>query len=183
MKNKKTEKILIIALIAFIVAAFLFMFKDSIFKGSNKISKTGITTMPEADGCTSEIFRDTTISQTFTCTVDGISDIAVVFTRLYYLDDVEDAELPYISISLMCEDETLMSTMVRIDKIEEQHRTFLESSEPISGLKGKELTLVIHNESYTNTGLALMSNTENMGQFEYNGMKVIGTLCFVVNSK
>ncbi len=183
MKNKKTEKILIIALIAFIVAAFLFMFKDSIFKGSNKISKTGITTMPEADGCTSEIFRDTTISQTFTCTVDSISDIAVVFTRLYYLDDVEDAELPYISISLMCEDETLMSTMVRIDKIEEQHRTFLESSDPISGLKGKELTLVIQNESYTNTGLALMSNTENMGQFEYNGMKVIGTLCFVVNSK
>ncbi len=181
MKNKKTEKILIVALIVFVIAAFLFMFKDSIFKGI-KGKKDGILVMPEADGCTGEIYSGTTISQTFTSTVDSITDIAVVFARLYNLD-VEEEQLPYISISLKCEDEVLMSTTIRIDTINEQHRTFLESSSSISGLMGKELTLVIENESYTNTGLALMSNSENMGQFEYNGMKVIGTLCFVVNSK
>lgn len=188
MKNKSKEKTVIIVAIVFVLAGFLFMFRGSIFSGylfkGFSFGKNDITKMPEADGTTAEISKNTTITQTFKCNVDSIDNIALVFSRLYYLNEIEKEEdIPFITIELKDGDEILMSDKFRVDCIEDQHRTFISSDKPISGLKDKELTIVVNNESNLDTGLVLMSKKDKKCSYTYNGMDVVGTLCFVVNSK
>ena len=182
MKNRRKERILIIVAVVFVLAAFLFMFKGNIFKGLT-VGKSDITIMPTADGATSEISKKTNISQVFKCTVDNIDDVALVFTRLYYLDDLKEEDLPYITIELKDGDQVLMSKRVRVDCVEDQHRTFIESNNSLTGLKDRDLTIAVTNDSNIDTGLALMTKDDKKHSFNYNGMKVSGTLCFVVNSK
>lgn len=174
--NKK--KIVTIVCILFICLGFFVMFGTNLF-----VTKSDYETMPEANAISSEIARNTTISQTFECDLDSIDELAIVFTKLSDPQVDEEGNIASITIELVCEGQTILFDEFEVDEIEDQHRTFVKAGSAVSGLKGKNVTLNVINNSSLNTGLALMIQDNEIKTFKYNQMNVTGTICFYISGK
>lgn len=174
MKNKKLTSIVIAVTAIFVVAAVLFMFGGNIFSGGSSIRKTDSTLMPEATGTTNEIKRTVVVEQSYINTTDTISKIGIVFTKAYYLEDVD------LTIELLQGNNVLASTVVDVAEIEEQHRTYVEPVAQLSGMKNKKLTLRIYSTNKTDTGIQVMMADSRGSSFTFGKKEIDGTLCFSV---
>ena len=176
MKNRRTQKIVIIVTAVFIVGALLFMFGGNLFNGSGsgKARKTDSTVMPEATGTTNEIRKTTVVSQDFTNTTDTISAVGVVFVRSAYMENV------YLNIDLLDGSKVLASTTVNVKNIEEQHRTYVTPASRLTGMKGKTLTLKIYPSEKEDTGIKIMMSDAVDSAFKFGNVTYEGSLCFSV---
>ena len=180
MNISKKTKMMIGLISLFIIGAFLFMFGGNIFNknDNNSGNKPKIdidyTVVPSATAVTEEITNGVKVEQSFVCPIDTISNVAVVFSKQYYVEDVK------LLIELLDGTKVLASREYDVKDIPDQHRTFLDPASPISGMKNKELRLRISPVSKSDTGLAIMMNDTTGGVFMFDKRNVKGTLCFSV---
>ncbi|MBQ2658427.1 MAG: hypothetical protein IJF87_07675 [Erysipelotrichaceae bacterium] len=172
MKKDRKTVVLIVLCSLFVVAAVLYMFKDKLFVRKETVTVSENREMPAADAVTNEITNGLVVEQKFINRTDPIKELAVVFTKLYVLDDVD------ITIELLDGNKSLLKKTVNVLQIEDQHRFFVEASQPIEGVLGKELTLRIYPETASDTGLALMMQETGKETILFGKMKVKGTICF-----
>ena len=166
--------IIIGALAVFVLAVTLMMFSDEInVPGSSDAAKGG-SEMIEANAVSDEITKGTVVSQTFKCSEDTVSKAALVFTKLYNLEDT------YITVELLNGNTTVLKQDVNVEDIPDQHRLFVKGT-AVSGLKGKELTLKIYPASDSDTGVALMINDSVKSSFSFGNKKINGSICFSVS--
>ena len=170
-RNKRTVLLLVLCSL-FVIASVLFMFRDKLFVRRETVSVSEDRQMPEANAVSNEITNGLTVEQKFMNRTDHIKELAIVFTKLYVLNDVE------ISVELLDGNRTLLKRTVNVSKIEDQHRLFINADEPIEGVLGKELTLRIYPETASDTGLALMMQENGDDVIRFGTMKVRGTICF-----
>lgn len=175
MNNKKLERILIIASAAVLLFGVLYMFGSRIFKDDVVVVDNGDMTMPEANAVTDEIKKDTVIEQVFRYTPDEISEVAIVFTRKYYLEGVS------VAIELLDGEKVLARDTYKVEGLEDQHRTYLKPGNKITGVAGKDLTLRIYSDSKKDTGMAIMMQENKQNTFSFSGENIKGTLCFSVS--
>ena len=140
--------------------------------------KSGNREMPEADGQTAEILSGVIIEQKFTNITEDINEIAIVFNRLYSLEEKTN-----IVIELRDGGSVLASSVLNADDIEGSHRTYIKPDSTISGYVGKELELRIYTDSTAGTGLSLMTNSGENSSFTYGDQKIDGTICFSITGK
>ena len=174
MKNKKLEKAVIIAAAVFVVMALLFMFGRNLFSPNGNASTADSTVMAEATGTTNEIKSGIIVEQDFVCTCDSISKLGIVFTRLAYKEGFD------IALELLEGNKTLASTTIKVAAVEDQHRTYIEPSSKLTGMKGKTLTIRIYPTEKVDTGLVIMMNKDADTSFRFGDKNVKGTLCFSV---
>lgn len=175
MKNNRKIYLLIGACLILILAGFGFMFGGRIFTKEENVINSGDLTMPEANAISEEIKGDTIVEQSFRYEPDSISQIAVVFTRKYYLEGVS------IVIELREGNNVLASNSYKVEGLEDQHRTFLDIGGKLTGLAGKDLTLRIYSESKKDTGMALMIQENKKNHFSFGKETIKGTLCFTIS--
>lgn len=175
MENKKLQRILIVLSIVIFIFGILYMFGSRIFKDDIVIVNSGDMTMPEANAVTEEISGNTVVEQTFKYAPDEISEVAIVFTRKYYLEGVS------IAIELLDGDRVLARDTYKVEGIDDQHRTYLKPGSKITGVAGKQLTLKIYSDSGKDTGLAIMMQENKQNTFSFAGKDIKGTLCFSVS--
>ena len=176
MNKSKLTKIVIALCLLLIVGSFLFMFGGNIGNGSGiKTVTNGDMTMPEANAVTDEIKKNTIVEQTFKYSPDTISEVAIVFARKYYIEGVR------IKIELLDGNTVLASHSVKVEGIDDQHRTYLKPDIKITGVSGKELTLKITSEDKADTGMAIMMQENKKSSFKFGSKEVNGTLCFSVS--
>lgn len=172
--NSKIRNIVIVAVAALVVGSLAFMFIISPIK-----PKQGNKEMPTASSQTDEITSEIVVQQQFTNITEDISEVAVVFNRLYELG--EDV---YMVIELLDGNEILASEKIVTDTIEGSHRTYLRPTNPISGFVGKELTLKIYTTSTAGTGLTLMIDAnDKSSSFLFGSQTLKGTICFSITGK
>ena len=174
MKDKKKQTVIIAVAALFIVLSMAFMFGKNLFSGGGIIKNTDSTEMPEATGTTPEIKGSTVFAQDFVNTTDTISKVGIVFTRLRYLQGVD------IVIELREGDKVLAVNNINVAKVEEQHRTYVEPSSTLNGMKGKTLTLNIYAPDAEDTGLAIMMSNKVNTTFKIGNKNANGSLCFSV---
>ena len=176
LKNEKTKKIVIIVTAAFVVGSLLFMFGGNLFKGGTggKSRKSDSTIMPEATEITSEIKASTIVEQDFVNTTDTISKVGIVFSRYSYLEGV------HLTMELLDGNTVLATTTVNVAKIEDQHRTYIEPSSVLTGMKGKTLTIKIYPTEKEDTGMKIMMARNKESSFKFGKITVDGTICFSV---
>ena len=142
-------------------------------------NKTGNREMPEADGSTDEITENVIIEQDFINATENINEIAIVFDRLYLLDEKCD-----MVIELAHGNEILATRTINCDDIEGSHRTYLHPESPLADLVGEELTLRIYSKTTWGTGLSLMSREDYKNStYKFGNKTLNGTICFSVNGK
>lgn len=172
--NKKTIRnvfIIIIAIYVTFVTSFYFIAGEQLWytEASEKIK------MLDADSVSTEINKETRISQTFTSLVDRLDQIEIVFTKGY------QEGYGKVTIVLLDGNKVLHRTTRDIKSIPEQHRVYIKPNEPIYDANGKELTIKIYSTAEENEGLSVMMNKSNSNAtIEINGEKEKGTLCFAV---
>ena len=172
--SKKFRNILIVVVAALVIGSCIFMFRISPIK-----VKTGNREMPEANGSTDEITQGIVIDQSFENITEDIKEIAVVFNRLYYLDENCD-----VNIELLDGEQVLVSKTYDADSIEGSHRTYLYPNEPLSGLVGKQLTLRIYSPTTWGTGLSVMvQNDASNSTYTFGNKTKKGTICFSITGK
>lgn len=176
--NSKFKKILIIAAALLAIASCVFMFMISPIKSSKNISEPQNIEMLAANGTTDELVKELVVEQDFINTVENINEVAVVFSRIYFLDE-QDADNT-VAIELLNGNNVLASTIIKSNDIPDQHRVYLYPSSPISGLLGKELTLKIYENSNCDTGVSLMINTDSNEKIRFGNKKIDGSICFSV---
>lgn len=174
-KNKLRILAIVFLSLAVLITVF-FMFKDKININPGSSSKAGSVEMIEANAVTDEITKDIVVFQKFKNTNNSITKVAVVFNRLYDLDNVN------IAIELQDGGKTILKKTISVEDIQDQHRTYLEADSPITGLAGKELTLRVYPVTNSDTGLALMYNNSTGLEFKFGTKTVKGTICFSVTS-
>lgn len=172
--SKKVRNILIAVVAVLVLGSCIFMFAIS------PISvKKGNREMPDADSQTGEILSGIVVRQDFNNITDNINEIAIVFSRDYYLEENTN-----IIIELLNDSEVLIHSELNADDIEGNHRTYLKPASPISGLVGKDLTLKISTDSTAGTGLSIMcNNSDNSSKYTYGDNVVNGTLCFSITGE
>ncbi len=175
MKNRKIEKIIIAVTAVFVLAAILLMFGGNIFSGKENVRKTDSTLMPEATGTTNEIKKSIVVEQDFINTTDTVEKVGIVFSRLAYIEG------PDLAIELLEGNNVLASNTIDIGKVEDQHRTYVEPSSRLSGMKNKKLTIRIYPLEKEDTGLVIMMNKDADATFRFGNKTIKGTLCFSVN--
>ena len=171
--NRKTM-IIIGVLVAFILTATLMMFSDKIHIPGSSDTPSGSSEMIEANAVSDEITKGTIVSQTFKCNEDSVKKVALVFTKLYSLENT------YITIELLDGNTTLIKQDINVQDIPDQHRVYAQGN-TVSGLKGKELTLKIYPASDSDTGVALMINDGVNSSFNFGSKKMTGSICFSVS--
>ena len=133
----------------------------------------------EADTVTTEISRGVVVSQDFICPVDNIESVSVVFTKLYREGKGT------LSVCLVDGTNVLYLQKYDISKdVPEQHRLYLEPEEPVSGYKGKVLTLRMFSDAKPYDGVSAMMNIGNAPEgstIKINNKAIDGTLCFSVS--
>ena len=113
MKKDKKVMLLIGLCALFIAAAVLFMFKDKLFVRRETVTVSENREMPEANAVTNEITNGLVVEEKFINHTDHIKELAIVFTKLYVLDDVE------LSIELLDGNKTLLKKTVNVLQIED----------------------------------------------------------------
>ena len=179
--NKKIEKILIAIAIVLVICGCVFMFMPSLSK-TNKDANVGEATnreMPDANGTTEELTKGVVVEQNFINATDSINQIAVVFSRLYFLEE-KDAQHT-LAIEILDGNNVLLNETFISNDIPDQHRVFVDASSSITGLFGKELTLRIYENSNCDTGVALMINSDSDDTFKFDNHKMNGSICFSVS--
>ena len=171
--NKKFRNILIAVVAVLVVCSCIFMFIISPIK-----PRTGNRKMPEADNQTGEITSGVVVEQRFNNITENITEVAVVFSRAYTLDEATN-----MYIELLDGNAVLAQTVVNADSVEGSHRTYVKPSSPISGMVGKELTLKIHTDSSAGTGLAVMYDSTDNSSFTFGSNTIKGTICFSVTGQ
>jgi len=171
--SKKVRNILILVIAVLVVGSCIFMFVISPFK-----VRTGNMEMPDANAQTGEILNGIVIEQAFVNQTEDIEELAIVFNRAYDL-----GEKVNIIIELVDGDNVLMSKSVTADGIRSNHRTYVKTDSPITGLVGKTLTLRVYTDSTAGTGLSLMINTDSNSFIAYGSEAIKGTICFSVTGK
>ena len=174
MKNKKLEKAVIIATAVFVVMALLFMFGRNLLSNKSDVRTNDSTVMPEATNTTNEIKSGIVVEQDFVCTSDSVSKLGIVFTRLAYKEGIN------VVLELLDGNSTLASTTVKVAAIEDQHRTYIEPSAKLNGMKDRTLTIRIYPVEKEDTGLVIMMNKDADTSFRFGDKTVKGTLCFSV---
>ena len=139
--------------------------------------KSGNREMPEATTSTQEITSGVVIEEKFNNITNNISEIAIVFSKLYAQEDCS------IIIELLNGKELLTREVVYGLDIPGDHRTYVRPSNPISGLVGKELTLKIYSDTSAGTGLAVMVDGNDNSMYTMGGNTFKGTLCFSITGK
>ena len=174
MKNKKLEKIIIIVTSVFIIITLFLMFGGNLFENRSNARKENSTLMPEATDITAEIKAKTVVEQEFVNTTDTISSLGIVFSRYVYLEGV------HITIELRDGNNVIASRTVNVADIEDQHRTFVEPTSVLTGMKGKNLTLRIYSADKEDTGMKIMMSENSDSTFKFGNVSVKGTLCFSI---
>ena len=179
MKNGNKEKIIIAVVAVFVLLSVWFMFGRNIGGNSNtnsnnQIRKNDSTQMPTANNTTSEITKSITVKQNFVNTADTISKVGVVFIKNYSIDNVN------IVIELREGNNVLAKSVIDTNAVEAQHRTYVEPSSALTGMKNKNLTLVIYSEKKIDTGLAIMIDDSADSTYSFGSKTCPGTLCFSV---
>lgn len=173
----KKALIIFAAVLAVVGCIFMFAINPSNSNESNN-TPTADSEVPEADGRTEEILEGVTIEQRFKCKSDSISEIAIVFSRLYDL-----GEECGIYIELDEGSNVLVQEKIDADSIQADHRTYVKLGTPLKGMKGKELTLKIFSETSAGTGLCVMINSKDTSStYSYKGQTLQGTLCFAIGA-
>ncbi len=173
MKNRKLQKIVLVSAVVFILISLFFMFGSNLFSGRTARIKDS-TVMPEATGTTTEIRASTVVQQDFICTTDTISKVGIVFVRDKYIEAV------HLVMELYEGDTLLASSTANVSKIEEQHRTYLEPSAKLTGMKNKALTLKIYSQEKEDTGMMIMISDKVSSNFKFGNKTIKGSLCFSV---
>lgn len=176
--NKKFRNILIAIVAIVAIGSCFFMFKISPISKNDKIAESN-TEIPSANFLTEELTKGLVVEQEFTCSVDNIKNVAVVFSRLYYLDE-NDANNT-LAIELLEGNSVLASTSIKSNEIPDQHRVYLTPSTSLSEMKGKILTLKIYENSKCDTGVALMANSDAKTNYRFGNSTMNGTICFSVS--
>lgn len=174
MKNKKLQTAIIAVTAVFIVISLLLMFGKNLFKQRESIYNADSTVMAEATGTTNEIKKSVVVEQDFVNTTDSISKLGIVFTRLAYKEGIT------VTMELLEGNTVLASTSLDTAAFEDQHRTYIEPSRKLTGMKGKKLTIRIYPVDKEDTGLVIMMNKDVDSSFRFSGKTIKGTLCFSV---
>ena len=173
MSKEKLKKIFIaiISIYTALVVSFYFLGGDQIkYKASS-----GNIAMPEATAVTDEIVAGSIVSQDFVNQIENIEQLAIVFTKFY-----RNAS-GIISVSLYNGNEAIVRNTMKLVDVPEQSRIYLVPEEPITGLKGKKLTLKIYTTAKINHGVAvMMSKDVPDSTVNFNGKEIEGTLCFSI---
>lgn len=179
--NKKFRNILIAVVAVLVIGSCVFMFAISPISKKEDITESQNMEMPEANGITDELTEGLVVEQTFTNTVDNINEVAVVFSRIYYLDEKDVNNT--LAIELLDGSNVLAKTEIKSNDIPDQHRVYLNPSSPINGVLGKELTLKIYENSECDTGVSLMVNNDINTKYDFGGSKKKGSICFSVSGE
>lgn len=171
MTSKNLKKVFIITLIVYAACVALFYF-SSIEQLHFKASKGNIA-MPEADAITDEIISGRAVSQSFINEAEYINEIDFVFTKFY-----RDAN-GLMTIFLYDGNTVLTRRVIKLEDIPEQSRVSLTFENPLTGLKGKTLTINIYSTAKANHGVAAMMRKDVSGSYITVGnSRIKGTLCF-----
>ena len=173
MENKKLQKIIIIVAAVFVLVSLFFMFGKTLFS-SKTARNSDSTVMPEATGTTNEIRATTVVQQDFVCSTDTISKVGIVFVRDKYIEGV------HLALELYDGNKLLASSTVNVAKIEEQHRTYIEPSSKLSGMKNKTLTIKIYPVEKEDTGMMIMMSNKVNSNYLFGNKTIKGSLCFSV---
>ncbi len=176
MKNRKLEKVVLIVAALFVIASFLFMFGRNPSNGGDSSSarKGDVTIMPEASASTEEITHGDVIEQSFVCSSSTISEVGIVFNRIYTVDNVD------LTIELLQGDRTVAKNTYDVSQIEGQHRTYVIPPETLRGTKRKLFTIRIYTITDEDTGLGVLYSSQSSSSFLFGGEEIAGTLCFSV---
>lgn len=172
----KKKKILLVCCVVFVLLGFLIMFFDRIPKNVVPDIVSEDRKMPDANAITQEITGDISVEQDFINTTDNITQLAVVFTRLYDADAV-------VVIELDDGGSVLLQKAVKCSDVKDQHRMFVETEEPLKDVVNKELTLRIYSQNASDTGLALMMQANDDSTFRFGNTEMKGTICFSISGK
>ncbi|MDO4197469.1 MAG: ABC transporter permease [Erysipelotrichaceae bacterium] len=177
MNESKLRKIFISAVVIFIafVGSFYFLAGEQL---TSKDSAGNIAIV-EANAISEEIIKGVKVEQEFTCNIDMIEEIALVFTK-QYREASGKVKVEILDGSTVIYKDTLDAT-----NIPEQHRIYLTIDEPITGYSGKKLVLRITSDCIKNNGVYMMICKDNsMNTFVNPGtIKQKGTICFSVSGR
>ena len=174
--NKNTKRLVLGLLAVAIIGLCAFLF---VFGSDTKEVTICNREMPTATDVTDELTKGLVVKQNFVNTTENIKEIALVFSRLYYLDE-DDNDVP-INIELLCGNDVLASTSIVSNDIPDQHRVYLNIDNPINGYVGKKLTLKIYETYGSDTGVALLISNEIKNEsLSFGNRKMNGSICFSV---
>lgn len=179
--NKKIKNTLIIIAAALVIVSIVFMIVLSLKNKTVNVTEIKNLEMPQATCVTEELTKGIVVEQDFINTTDNITEIAVVFSRVYYLDE-KDAEHT-VAIELLDGNKTLASTIVKSNDIPDQHRVYLYPKSPIANVVGKELTLKIYENSKCDTGVSLLVSDNVDTKYKFGGSKKQGSICFSITGQ
>lgn len=177
MSKQNLRKIFAIAFAIYTVFAVSFYFLAGDQLRYKKVEESN--PIIEADSVTREISRGVIVTQKFIVPVDNLEKVSIVFTKMYREGSGD------LMISLNDGIDVLYLQKYDIAKdVPEQHRLYLELSEPLTGYKGKELTLRIYSHARPNEGVSVMMNRQNApagSSVKVGGETIKGTLCFSIS--
>lgn len=179
--NKKFRNILIIVVAALVIGSCIFMFKISPISKTEKVEEIGNMEMIAANTTTDELTRDIVVEQKFINKTENIKEIAVVFTRIYYLEET-DANTNVV-IELCEGSKSLCKQQVLANDIPDQHRVYIYPETVLSGLVGKELTLKIYMNEDCDSGVSIMANDEVNSTYKFGKKKMSGSICFSITGE
>ena len=173
MNKEKLKKIFIILITIFaaFVVSFYFLAEDQL---RYKNSANNII-MPDADSITPEITNKVVIEQTFTNNIDIINHLEIVFTKFYRQGS------GYLTIQLLDGENVLLSKVLDVREIPEQHRVYVDATKPLENMRNKELTIKVSSTSKEDFGAAIMMRKEgvdNTSIIKINDDTIAGQLCF-----
>ena len=179
--NKKLRNIVLIVVAALVVGSCVFMFIISPISKKEETVEIGGYEILVANTTTDELTRGIVVEQTFTNKVENIKEVAVVFTRIYYLEEA-DAKT-HVVIELCEGDKILCSENVVANDIPDQHRVYVRPASPITDKVGKELTLKIYVKEDCDSGVSIMANDEVDAKYNFGNKKFSGSICFSITGE
>lgn len=154
------------------------MFTISPIKKTENVSEISNRELPAANATTDELTKGLVVCEDFINTTDNINEIAVVFTRLYFLDEKDASNT--LAIELLDGNKVLASGSFITNDIPDQHRVYVYPTSPITGMVGKELTLKVYDNSGCDTGVSLMIDNTSTSSFKFGNKTQNGTICFSI---
>ena len=175
MKNKRTQTLIITVTSVFVIVTLLLVFGGRIFSNDkNGIRRTDSTVMAEATGTTNEIKKGIVVEQDFINSTETISKVGIVFTHLANRGGIT------MALELLDGDTVVASNTLDAGNFEDQHRTYIEPAQMLTGMKNKKMTIRIYPVSEEDSGLVIMMNKDVDTTFRFGNKTIKGTLCFSV---
>lgn len=175
------RNVLLVIVAVLVIGSCIFMFAISPISKTEKVDEIGNLEMLEANTTTDELIKGVVVEQNFINRTENINEIAVVFTRMYYLEEA-DANTE-VTIELCEGRNVLASHKIVANDIPDQHRVYVNPQTPITGMVGKELTIKIYESSNCDTGVCLMANDSSNTNYKFGNKKYSGSICFSVSGE